>query len=213
GGVGDDAGAPRRLAQHHRVGAAGARQRDAGIDERPPEIAVAVGAAQGLARRRRHVLMWTLSIIACHRLVDGVHKFTVQCNETVTASAKGSAMQIQPYLFFDGRCEEAIEFYRRALGAEVTMLMRFKEAPPQPAGAGGCAPAPGTENKVMHAAIRIGETTVLVSDGRCGGQPNFQGFALSLQPANDAEAARLFAALSDGGEVQMPLGKTFFAAS
>jgi PhnB protein len=122
-------------------------------------------------------------------------------------------MQIQPYLFFDGRCEEAIEFYRRTLGAEVTMLMRFKEAPPQPAGASGCAPAPGTENKVMHAAIRIGETTVLVSDGRCGGQPNFQGFALSLQPANDAEAARLFAALSDGGEVRMPLGKTFFAAS
>ena len=111
-------------------------------------------------------------------------------------------MQIQPYLFFEGRCEEAVEFYRTMLGAEVTMLMRYKEGP-EPCSS-------GTEEKVMHASLRIGDTTVLVSDGRCGGKPNFQGFALSLTVSNDAEAERLFAALGDGGQVQMPLSKTFF---
>jgi PhnB protein len=117
-------------------------------------------------------------------------------------------MQIQPYLFFDGRCEEAIDFYRRAVGAEPTMLMRFKDSPEphQP----GMIP-PGAENKVMHAAIRVGDTTVMASDGRCQGKPNFQGFALSLTVANAAEADRLFAALGDGGQVQMPLAKTFFS--
>jgi PhnB protein len=117
-------------------------------------------------------------------------------------------MQVQPYLFFDGRCEEAVEFYRRALGAEVTMLMRFKESPepPQP----GMVP-PGSENKVMHMALRIGDTTVLASDGRCMGKPSFQGFSLSLTVASEAEADRLFAALSEGGQVQMPLAKTFFS--
>jgi PhnB protein len=117
-------------------------------------------------------------------------------------------MQIQPYLFFDGRCEEAIDFYRRALGAEVTMLMRFKEMPdPQP----GSIP-PGAEDKVMHASLQIGGTMLLASDGHCQGQASFQGFALSLTAADDAEAKRLFAALSDGGQVQMPLGKTFFSS-
>ena len=86
-------------------------------------------------------------------------------------------MQVQPYLFFDGRCEEAIEFYRRALGAEVTMLMRFKESPEPPSP--GMIP-PGSEDKVMHASLRIGDTTVLASDGHCTGQADFQGFALSL---------------------------------
>src|SRR5258707_5913504 len=119
-------------------------------------------------------------------------------------------MEIQPYLFFDGRCEEAIDFYRRALGAEVTMLLRFKDNPEQ---GPGCMPAPGSENKVMHASIRIGETTVLVSDGRCAGKPSFQGFWLSLTVANDKEAERLFNALADNGQVQMPLGKTFFSSS
>ena len=117
-------------------------------------------------------------------------------------------MQVQPYLFFDGRCEEAIEFYRRALRAEVTMLMRFKESPePQPP---GMIP-PGSENKVMHASMRIGETTVNASDGECRGKPSFEGFSLSLEAANEAEADKLFAALSEGGQVQMPLGKTFFS--
>jgi PhnB protein len=119
-------------------------------------------------------------------------------------------MQVQPYLFFDGRCEEAIEFYRRALGAQVGMLMRFKDSPePCPE---GMVP-PGSENKVMHASLQIGGTTVMASDGHAKGAPSFQGFSLSLDAADDAEAKRLFDALSDGGQVQMPLGKTFFASS
>jgi PhnB protein len=115
------------------------------------------------------------------------------------------AMQAQPYLFFEGRCDEAIAFYRGALGAEVTMLMRFKESP-DPA-----MVAPGTGDKVMHASFRIGETTVLASDGRCQGAPSFQGFALSLTVPTEAEAERLFGALGDGGQVQMPMAKTFFS--
>jgi PhnB protein len=118
-------------------------------------------------------------------------------------------MQVQPYLFFDGRCEEAIEFYRKALGAEVAMLMRFKDSPEPPA-PGSCPPDAG--DKVMHASIRIGDTTVMASDGRCLGRPSFQGFSLSLTVADDAEAERRFAALADGGQVQMPLAKTFFSS-
>jgi PhnB protein len=117
-------------------------------------------------------------------------------------------MQVQPYLFFDGRCEEAIEFYRKVLGAEVSMMMRWKDSPePCPE---GMIP-PGSENKVMHAALRIGDTVVMASDGRCQGQPKFQGFALSIAASTEAEADRLFGALADGGQVQMPLGKTFFS--
>ena len=100
-------------------------------------------------------------------------------------------MQVQPYLFFDGRCEEAIEFYRRALNAEVEMLMRFQEAPERPPP--GTVP-PGSENKVMHASIRIGDTTVMASDGHCAGKPAFQGFSLSLTVQDTAEAERRFAA-------------------
>ena len=117
-------------------------------------------------------------------------------------------MLIQAYLFFDGRCEEALAFYQRALGAELLMMMRFKESPePPPPGA---VPA-GSENKVMHAALRIGDTTVMASDGRCQGKPSFEGFALSITVENEAQADRTFAALADGGQVQMPLGKTFFS--
>jgi PhnB protein len=117
-------------------------------------------------------------------------------------------MQVQTYLFFDGRCEEAIEFYRSALGAEVTMLMRFKDCPePQdPSRA-----QPGTENKIMHASLRIGDATVLASDGQCQQQATFQGFALTLTAPSEAEAERLFAALSAGGQVRMALTKTFFS--
>lgn len=114
-------------------------------------------------------------------------------------------MQIEPYLFFDGRAEEALEFYRTRLGAEVLMLMRFKESPePMP----GQAP-PG--DKVMHAAFRLGETKVMVSDGNCAGRPSFQGFSLALNAPDEAAAKRLFGALAEGGQVQMPLGKTFFS--
>jgi PhnB protein len=118
-------------------------------------------------------------------------------------------MQVQPYLFFDGRCEEAVEFYRSAIGAEVTMLMRFKDSPEPHEHS---MVPPGAGEKVMHMSFRIGETTVLASDGQCVGRPSFQGFALSLTVADDAEAERLFAALADGGQVQMPLTKTFFAS-
>ena len=117
-------------------------------------------------------------------------------------------MRVEPYLFFDGRCEEAIEFYRKALGAEVTMLMRYKESPEPPPP--GMIP-PGSENKVMHSNLRIGETMVMASDGNCQGKPSFQGFSLSVTAPNAAEAERMFNALADGGQVQMPLGKTFFS--
>jgi PhnB protein len=117
-------------------------------------------------------------------------------------------MQVQPYLFFDGRCEEALEFYRGALGAEVTMLLRMKDSPEphEP----GMLP-PGAGDKVMHTSFRIGDTTLMASDGRCLGKPSFQGFSLSLSVPNEAEAERLFTALADGGQVQMPLAKTFFS--
>ena len=118
-------------------------------------------------------------------------------------------MIIQNYLTFDGRCEEAIEFYKRALGAEVQMLMRFKDAPQEQ----GCQISPGSENKVMHACLRIGETQVMASDGRNGGKPKFEGFSLSVQVGTEAEAGKVFTALSDGGNVSMPLSKTFFAKS
>lgn len=119
-------------------------------------------------------------------------------------------MQVQPYLSFDGRCDEAIQFYKDKLGAEVIMLMRFKDMPggPQP----GMVP-PGGENKVMHATLRIGQSTVMASDGRCGSSgPTFEGFSLSLDAKDDADAQRLFTALSDGGTITMPLTKTFFAS-
>lgn len=115
-------------------------------------------------------------------------------------------MQVEPYLFFDGRCDEAIAFYQSAVGAELNMLMRFKEAPDQ------AMISPGSADKVMHANIRIGNTSILLSDGHCAGKPNFQGFSLTISAADDAEADRLFAALSDGGTVTMPLDKTFFAS-
>ena len=116
-------------------------------------------------------------------------------------------MNVQPYVFFDGRCEEALEFYKGAIGATVDMMMRFSESPekPQP----GMVP-PGSENKVMHAQVQIGDTTVLMSDGRCTGT-NFQGFALTLTAKSETEADKTFDALADGGKVTMPMAKTFFS--
>ncbi len=119
-------------------------------------------------------------------------------------------MEIQPYLFFNGRCEEATEYYRRTLGAKVEMMMRFKDGPPQPEGQ--CMIPPGSENKIMHMCFSVGDTKLMASDGQCSGNPSFQGFSLSLTTADDAEAERLFAALSDGGQVQMPMATTFFAS-
>jgi len=113
--------------------------------------------------------------------------------------------QIQPYLFFEGRCEEALEFYKKAIGAQVTALMRYKDSPDQ------SMITPGSADKVMHATLQIGQTTVMASDGRCQGKPSFQGFAMSLTVPNETEADRKFASLGDGGQVQMPLAKTFFS--
>jgi PhnB protein len=112
---------------------------------------------------------------------------------------------IQPYLIFNGRCEEAVEFYRKVLGAEVVMLLRFKDAPDPK------MIAPGAENKVMHTTLKIGDTIILASDGRCQEGSGFGSFSLSLTVKTEADADRFFAALSDGGQVQMPLSKTFFS--
>jgi PhnB protein len=115
---------------------------------------------------------------------------------------------IQPYLFFDGKCEEAIEFYKKVLGAEVDMLLRYKDSPePPPPGCG-----PTDPNKVMHASFRIGETQIRASDGRATGNPKFEGFALSLTVKTEAEADKAFNALANGGKVEQPLAKTFFSA-
>ncbi len=114
---------------------------------------------------------------------------------------------VQSYVFFDGKCEEALEFYKRALGAEVTMLMRYKDSPePPPPGCG-----PSDPNKVMHAQFRVGDTVILASDGRATGNPKFEGFALALTVKTEADADRAFNALASGGKVEMPLAKTFFS--
>ncbi|HEU6448562.1 MAG TPA: VOC family protein [Verrucomicrobiae bacterium] len=115
---------------------------------------------------------------------------------------------VQPYVFFDGKCEEAIEFYKKNLGATVNMMMRFKDSPePPPAECG-----PRDLNAVMHAQFQIGETVIMASDGRATGNPKFEGFALSLTVKTEAEADKAFNALANGGQIQMPLAKTFFSA-
>ena len=114
-------------------------------------------------------------------------------------------MQTQTYLFFEGRCEEAVKFYQTAVGAQVMMLMRFKDCP-DPAMA-----SPGSADKVMHVSMRIGDSTVMASDGRCTGNLAFDGISLALSVPTEAEADRTFAALGDGGQVAMPLTKTFFS--
>jgi PhnB protein len=122
-------------------------------------------------------------------------------------TTKGNGF-VQPYLFFNGNCEEAVEFYRKALGAEVEMMMRYKESPEPPSPE---MVPPGFENKIMHTSFRIGETTVMASDACATEKTDFQGFSLSLTVPSEADADRVFAALADGGQVQMPLGKTFWS--
>jgi len=117
-----------------------------------------------------------------------------------------SSMQVQPYLSFEGRCDEAIEFYKKSIGAKVEMLMRFKDAPDQ------SMISPGSADKVMHASLRAGDATLLMSDGRCTGSPNFHGIALALSASTDADAERIFNALVEGGKVNMPMTKTFFSS-
>jgi PhnB protein len=113
---------------------------------------------------------------------------------------------VQPYLFFGGRCEEAIEFYRKAVGAEVEMLARFKESPEPNPELPDCF-----DDKIMHSTIRIGETSFMASDGMCEGNPNFEGFSLSITVPDEAEAERIFNALAEEGLVTMPLEKTFWS--
>ena len=117
-------------------------------------------------------------------------------------------MQVEPYLFFDGRCEEALEFYKKAIGAEVVAMMRFKESPDPSMVHGG-----QDANKILHALFRVGESTIMASDGRNQGKPNFQGFGLSISVKTEAEAKKLFNALAEGGRVEQPLTKTFFSPS
>lgn len=121
-------------------------------------------------------------------------------------------MQVIPHLSYEGRCDEAIEFYRSALGAEVSELMRYKDLPESEMQE-GCGPQlpPGSGQKVMHATLKIGEAMVMATDGLCTGKPRFEGVSLSLTAANPAEADRLFNALAEGGQVQMPMDETFFA--
>ena len=125
----------------------------------------------------------------------------------MTTSPQTNTTLLQPYLFFGGRCEEAIEFYRSALGAELMMLMRFEQGPD---------PLPpemikrGWEKKVMHSCVRIGDASFMASDG-CGEAPSFGGFSLSLTLPGAAEVDRAYAALADGGTEQMPLGSTFWS--
>jgi len=116
-------------------------------------------------------------------------------------------MQIQPYLVLDGRCDEAIAFYKKAVGADVKMLMRWKDAPDKSM----CTPE--NADKVMHSSVNIGETTLMMSDGRNTGHPEFKGFSLSLIAKDTGEAEKLFKAISEGGQIQMPLAKTFFSPS
>jgi PhnB protein len=114
-------------------------------------------------------------------------------------------MHVQPYLDFNGRCDEALEFYKKAIGAKIGMLMRFKDAPDK------SMISPGSENKVMHAQFQVGDTVVMASDGRNSGKPNFQGIMLSISANTEAETDKIFNGLAEGGEVRMPLGKTFFS--
>ena len=121
-------------------------------------------------------------------------------------------MRIEPYLFFDGRCEEALDFYRATLGAEVEMMMRFGEAPPPSPEGDACGPGPAVPaDKIMHASFRVGTTRVMASDGYCKGAPAFEGFSLSISVEDAATCARVFDALADGGQVITPVGPTFFS--
>ena len=116
-------------------------------------------------------------------------------------------MQIQPYLFFEGRTEEALEFYKGKLGAKVEFLMRYKDNPDPKYN------PPNSGEKVMHSCFRVGDTQVMASDGNCSGKPSFQGFSLTFNAADEADAKRRFSALAEGGQVNLPLSETFFAKS
>lgn len=117
-------------------------------------------------------------------------------------------MKVEAYLMFNGRCEEAVKFYQEALGAKLEMMMRYAEAPDKPPP--GMLP-PGSENKIMHASLRIGESIVMASDDMSASDSSFKGFYLSVVVKTEAEADRAFNALAAGGKVRMPLMKTFWS--
>lgn len=116
-------------------------------------------------------------------------------------------MNVEPYLFFEGRTEEALEFYQQKLGAKIEGLVRYQDNPEPKYN------PPNSDKKVMHALFRIGDTKIMASDGNCAGKPSFQGFALTINAASPDEAEKRFNALAEGGQVQMPLNETFFAKS
>jgi len=116
-------------------------------------------------------------------------------------------VKVEPYLMFEGRTEEALQFYQQKLGAKVEAIIRFKENPEPKYN------PPNSDEKVMHSLFRIGDAQIMASDGNCTGKPGFQGFALTLNAADAAEAKQRFNALAEGGKVQMPLNETFFAKS
>ncbi|MBL8848488.1 MAG: VOC family protein [Planctomycetaceae bacterium] len=117
-------------------------------------------------------------------------------------------MTVEPYLFFEGRCEDALKFYEQALGAKIGMVLKYKDSPDKPPE--GMLP-PNSGDKVMHSEMQIGESRIFCSDGGCSGSPTFGGFSVSLSVKSAAEAEQLFNALMEGGRVTMPLGKTFFS--
>jgi PhnB protein len=114
-------------------------------------------------------------------------------------------MLVEAYLDFNGRCDEAIEFYKKAIGAKVESLMRFKDSPDP----GMCGP--DSLDKVMHSCLSIGDTKIMASDGRATGQANFAGISLALTADSVPEAQKMFKALGEGGQVFMPMSPTFFA--
>lgn len=142
----------------------------------------------------------------CGGLAGSTRNKTEQRDMSTTTDTR----VIQPYLFFNGRCEEALEFYRKALGGETGMVMRYKDSPEAPPP--GAVP-PGFETKIMHASFRIGQTMVMASDGCSGEQAKYEGFSLSLSVSSDKEAEKCFKELAKGGRVETPLTKTFFASS
>jgi PhnB protein len=122
-------------------------------------------------------------------------------------------MRVEPYLNFDGRCEEAIEFYKKAIDAKVTALMRFKDQPKQDPNCPGGVMPPETNEKIMHVSLQVGSSTMMASDCHCKGNPKFEGISLSLIARTPGEAERMFINLSESGKVCVPLGKTFFSES
>ena len=117
-------------------------------------------------------------------------------------------MKVESLITFGGRCEEALEFYKKSVGAEVTALMRWKESPDA-----AMKGPPGYGEKIMHANFRIGETQLMAEDGLGDKAAEFKGMTLAIEAADDAEAKRVFTALGEGGKVTMALMKTFWTSS